>query len=254
MLKFYTGFEINDQTGNALTQKEMTTIHYEKITSLQVWTVHDRSTKHIPGVLEERPHYGIFLCLVVTLTTAIIHSSSKATLICCVFCREQLLFISQICKTLLCLMLQPLTRENPWTRFLGISGKSNHLESLMQSWGTQTRHQRFHVQNLFMVSFFLTRTVWVACLYCDWSLCFNTASARPLMPDFPAKWQLVSPRTGSCYQPESTARLINLIDLHWLENKLFEQLCLSDPISSPKSQKSILNLRRPACECVCTCA
>ncbi|CAG10389.1 unnamed protein product [Tetraodon nigroviridis] len=35
MLKFYTGFEINDQTGNALTQKEMTTIHYEKITSLQ---------------------------------------------------------------------------------------------------------------------------------------------------------------------------------------------------------------------------
>lgn len=58
------------------------------------------------------------------------------------------------------------------------------------------------------------------------------------MPDFPAKWQLVSPRTGSCYQPESTARLINLIDLHWLENKLFEQLCLSDPISSPKSQKA----------------
>lgn len=44
MLKFYTGFEINDQTGNALTQKEMTTIHYEKITSLQVCTVHDQST------------------------------------------------------------------------------------------------------------------------------------------------------------------------------------------------------------------
>ena len=36
MLKFYTGFEINDQTGNALTQKEMTTLHYDKITSLQV--------------------------------------------------------------------------------------------------------------------------------------------------------------------------------------------------------------------------
>lgn len=35
MLKFYTGFEINDQTGNALTQKEMTTLHYDKITSLQ---------------------------------------------------------------------------------------------------------------------------------------------------------------------------------------------------------------------------
>lgn len=36
MLKFYTGFEINDQTGNALTQKEMTNLHYDKITSLQV--------------------------------------------------------------------------------------------------------------------------------------------------------------------------------------------------------------------------
>ncbi|RVE57414.1 hypothetical protein OJAV_G00216000 [Oryzias javanicus] len=35
MLKFYSGFEINDQTGNALTQKEMTTLHYDKITSLQ---------------------------------------------------------------------------------------------------------------------------------------------------------------------------------------------------------------------------
>ncbi|KAJ3613227.1 hypothetical protein NHX12_019477, partial [Muraenolepis orangiensis] len=35
MLKFYTGFEINDQTGNALTQKEMTTLHYDRITSLQ---------------------------------------------------------------------------------------------------------------------------------------------------------------------------------------------------------------------------
>uniref|UniRef100_W5N2Y6 RNA helicase aquarius n=1 Tax=Lepisosteus oculatus TaxID=7918 RepID=W5N2Y6_LEPOC len=35
MLKFYTGFEINDQTGNALTENEMTTLHYDKITSLQ---------------------------------------------------------------------------------------------------------------------------------------------------------------------------------------------------------------------------
>ncbi|XP_029585739.1 RNA helicase aquarius isoform X2 [Salmo trutta] len=35
MLKFYTGFEINDQTGNALTEKEMTTLHYDRITSLQ---------------------------------------------------------------------------------------------------------------------------------------------------------------------------------------------------------------------------
>ncbi|XP_072555037.1 RNA helicase aquarius isoform X2 [Paramormyrops kingsleyae] len=35
MLKFYTGFEINDQTGNALTEKEMTNLHYDQITSLQ---------------------------------------------------------------------------------------------------------------------------------------------------------------------------------------------------------------------------
>uniref|UniRef100_A0A4W3HYW8 RNA helicase aquarius n=1 Tax=Callorhinchus milii TaxID=7868 RepID=A0A4W3HYW8_CALMI len=35
MMKFYTGFEINDQTGNALTENEMTTIHYDRITSLQ---------------------------------------------------------------------------------------------------------------------------------------------------------------------------------------------------------------------------
>ncbi|XP_078089396.1 RNA helicase aquarius isoform X3 [Mustelus asterias] len=35
MLKFYSGFEINDQTGNALTENEMTTIHYDRITSLQ---------------------------------------------------------------------------------------------------------------------------------------------------------------------------------------------------------------------------
>ena len=35
-LKFYTGFEISDQTGSALTDHEMTDIHYNKITSLQV--------------------------------------------------------------------------------------------------------------------------------------------------------------------------------------------------------------------------
>lgn len=40
MLKFYTGFEINDQTGNALTENEMTTIHYDRITSLQVSEMH----------------------------------------------------------------------------------------------------------------------------------------------------------------------------------------------------------------------
>ncbi|XP_057315687.1 RNA helicase aquarius-like [Hydractinia symbiolongicarpus] len=35
MLKFYCGFEINDHTGTALTDHEMTEVHYEKITSLQ---------------------------------------------------------------------------------------------------------------------------------------------------------------------------------------------------------------------------
>lgn len=35
MLKFYCGFEINDHGGTALTDHEMTEIHYEKITSLQ---------------------------------------------------------------------------------------------------------------------------------------------------------------------------------------------------------------------------
>ena len=34
-LKFYSGFEINDQTGSSLTDHEMTDIHYNKITSLQ---------------------------------------------------------------------------------------------------------------------------------------------------------------------------------------------------------------------------
>lgn len=70
------------------------------------------------------------------------------------------------------------------------------------------------------------------------ALCCSVASTPPLLPDFPAKWQLVSPWTGSWYQPESAARLINLIDLQWLENKLFEQLCLSDHISLPESQKA----------------
>uniref|UniRef100_A0A8C4R663 RNA helicase aquarius n=1 Tax=Eptatretus burgeri TaxID=7764 RepID=A0A8C4R663_EPTBU len=35
MLKFYVGFEINDQSGNALTDREMTNTHYDRITSLQ---------------------------------------------------------------------------------------------------------------------------------------------------------------------------------------------------------------------------
>merc|ERR550532_2465742 len=34
-LKFYAGFEINEQTGESLTDHEMTDIHYNQITSLQ---------------------------------------------------------------------------------------------------------------------------------------------------------------------------------------------------------------------------
>ena len=43
MLKFYSGFEINEQTGEALTDHEMTDIHYSKITSLQ-----KAAFKHFP--------------------------------------------------------------------------------------------------------------------------------------------------------------------------------------------------------------
>lgn len=35
MLKFYTRFEINDVTGDPLTDHDMTQLHYNKITSLQ---------------------------------------------------------------------------------------------------------------------------------------------------------------------------------------------------------------------------
>lgn len=36
MLKFYLRFEINDATGDPLTDHDMTQLHYSKITSLQV--------------------------------------------------------------------------------------------------------------------------------------------------------------------------------------------------------------------------
>ncbi|XP_016335946.1 RNA helicase aquarius isoform X4 [Sinocyclocheilus anshuiensis] len=55
MLKFYTGFEISDQTGNALTQKEMTTLHYDRITSLQV-SRHERRISQIEQ-LNQMPLY-----------------------------------------------------------------------------------------------------------------------------------------------------------------------------------------------------
>ena len=35
-LKFYCGFEINDQTGEALRERDMTDTHYKRITSLQL--------------------------------------------------------------------------------------------------------------------------------------------------------------------------------------------------------------------------
>lgn len=35
MLKFYAHFEINDETGDPLTDHDMTQMHYDKITSLQ---------------------------------------------------------------------------------------------------------------------------------------------------------------------------------------------------------------------------
>lgn len=35
MLKFYARFEINDETGDCLSDHEMTQLHYQKITSLQ---------------------------------------------------------------------------------------------------------------------------------------------------------------------------------------------------------------------------
>ena len=43
MLMFYAGFEINEQTGEALTDHEMTEIHYSSITSLQ-----KAAFKHFP--------------------------------------------------------------------------------------------------------------------------------------------------------------------------------------------------------------
>ena len=40
MLEFYTGFEINDLTGEPLSDKETTNIHYRRIRALQVILSH----------------------------------------------------------------------------------------------------------------------------------------------------------------------------------------------------------------------
>ena len=36
MLEFYAGFEINDLTGEPMTDREMTDLHYKRIRALQV--------------------------------------------------------------------------------------------------------------------------------------------------------------------------------------------------------------------------
>eukprot|EP00058_Branchiostoma_floridae_P027957 XP_002613448.1 hypothetical protein BRAFLDRAFT_123925 [Branchiostoma floridae] len=54
-LKFYAGFEINDQTGEALTDHNMTDLHYNRITSLQV-SRHERRLSQLEA-LNEMPLY-----------------------------------------------------------------------------------------------------------------------------------------------------------------------------------------------------
>lgn len=39
MLKFYARFEINEESGDPLTDHDMTQLHYTKITSLQVQNI-----------------------------------------------------------------------------------------------------------------------------------------------------------------------------------------------------------------------
>lgn len=48
MLVFYAGFEINEQTGEALSDHEMTDIHYNKIIQLQVDVMQIRSFVYYP--------------------------------------------------------------------------------------------------------------------------------------------------------------------------------------------------------------
>ena len=46
MLKFYARFEISEETGNPLTDHDMTELHYTKITSLQVHKNFDHYLKN----------------------------------------------------------------------------------------------------------------------------------------------------------------------------------------------------------------
>ena len=51
MLKFYAGFEINDQTGEALTDGEMIDLHYHRMTSLQVRLLFRFTALHFKFIL-----------------------------------------------------------------------------------------------------------------------------------------------------------------------------------------------------------
>lgn len=62
MLKFYTGFEINDQTGNALTENEMTTIHYDRITSLQVSECSVPSMQFLMLLVDPAWNFSFVIC------------------------------------------------------------------------------------------------------------------------------------------------------------------------------------------------
>ena len=43
MLEFYAGFEINDLTGEPMTDREMTDLHYKRIRAVQVIVISRRA-------------------------------------------------------------------------------------------------------------------------------------------------------------------------------------------------------------------
>ena len=73
MLKFYAGFEINEQTGEALTDTEMMIMHYDRITSLQVCVYCQLTTGNICMLSDYRYLYcqeiglnlGVCMCVCV---------------------------------------------------------------------------------------------------------------------------------------------------------------------------------------------
>lgn len=95
MLKFYTGFEISDQTGNALTEKEMTTLHYDRITSLQV------NVKHEEAQTDIRWHISATFFVLTGAAVVVVHSydvylnfSLCLSVLFCVFCLAEGSFCS----------------------------------------------------------------------------------------------------------------------------------------------------------------